>query len=92
MPHHHGPVGSRIDCGENCGDLVGERRRCVAVALARQGDWYGAVAAGLQLGGHVIPDRPVEPQAREQHDVHVSSPSSVRYVLGAIGELSSPPR
>ena len=44
----------------------------------RQGDRHGAVAAGLELGGNVAPDRPVEPQAGDQQDAHISSPSPLR--------------
>jgi hypothetical protein len=36
------------------------------------------VAAGLQMGGDVVPDRPIEPQSGDQQDVHLSSPSPSR--------------
>ena len=75
MPHHHGPPGRRIDGRDHRGHLIGERRGRIAVALAWQGDRHGAVAASLELGGDVVPDRRVEPQASDQHDVHLSSPS-----------------
>jgi hypothetical protein len=73
-----GPAGRRVDGRDHRGDLIGERRRRIAVTLARQGDRPGAMAAGLELGGDVVPGRPVEPQARDQHDVHIGSPSPLR--------------
>jgi hypothetical protein len=70
VPHHQGVSLGRVDGGEHRGPLVRERRRRVAVALARQGNRYGAVALALEFRRHLVPDRSVQPQARNQNDVH----------------------
>ena len=58
-PTTMGLPGGCVDGRDHRGRLVRERRRCVAVALAGQGDRHGVMAAGLELGGNVAPDRPV---------------------------------
>ncbi len=75
MPHHHGPPGSRINGREHSGHLIRERRRRIAITLARRGDRHGAMAVSPELGGDVVPDRRAEPQPGDQQDVHLSSPS-----------------
>jgi hypothetical protein len=70
MPYHHGSSGRRIDGGDHGGLLIGERRRGVSVTLAWQRDRHGPVAVRLERGNNVVPHGPVEPQARDQQDVH----------------------
>src|ERR1700722_10800135 len=73
MPHHHGPPGSSIDGRDYRCHMISERRRRTAVTLSRQGDRHGRMAAGFEPGGNAVPGRTVEPQAGDQHDVHISS-------------------
>jgi glycopeptide antibiotics resistance protein len=65
-----GGFGRGVDRGEHCGHLVVEGGVGGAVALAGQGDRRRAVAERAQFSRDVVPDARVQPQARDQQDVH----------------------
>lgn len=82
VAHHERFTVRGIDGRQDGLDLIVQRRVAPPVALARQGEWHGAVTPLGEDRDDPVPRRAVEPQSWDQHDVHART-------LGIVPDIST---